>query len=215
MSRKNLCRDKFLIQLSGLIFLKPVKKHPGSKKRKKTAQLKIHDIIPIPPDHIPEGSVFKGYNPFVVQGLKIQLYNIKYLLETYETPDGKYLCAKLPEYLNGKHFSPELICFILCQHHHCGVTQPLLLEQLHEFGIDISKGQLNNILIENKDRFHKEKDDILSVGLQVSNYINLVYKKSAYRRGNNTFPHIGTGSKYRKARVFFYFSIPTLALTPL
>ncbi|RLB80455.1 MAG: hypothetical protein DRH24_10620, partial [Deltaproteobacteria bacterium] len=85
MSRKNLCRDKFLIQLSGLIFLKPVKKHPGSKKRKKTAQLKIHDTIPIPPDHIPEGSVFKGYNPFVVQGLKIQLYNIKYLLETYET----------------------------------------------------------------------------------------------------------------------------------
>ena len=56
--------------------------------------------------------MFKGYNPFVVQGLKIQLYNIKYLLETYETPDGKHLCAKLPEYLNGKHFSPELICFI-------------------------------------------------------------------------------------------------------
>ncbi|RZB32315.1 MAG: hypothetical protein SRB2_04320 [Desulfobacteraceae bacterium Eth-SRB2] len=50
----------------------------------------------------------------------------------------------------------------------------LLAEQLvNEFKIDISKGQLNNILIENKDRFHKEKDDILSVGLQVSNYINV------------------------------------------
>ncbi|RZB32314.1 MAG: hypothetical protein SRB2_04319 [Desulfobacteraceae bacterium Eth-SRB2] len=36
------------------------KKRPGSKKRKKTAKLKIHDTIPIPPDHIPEGSVFKG-----------------------------------------------------------------------------------------------------------------------------------------------------------
>jgi hypothetical protein len=140
------------------------KKRPGSKKRKKTAKLKIHETITIPPDHIPEGSVFKGYNPFVVQGLKIQPYNIKYLLETYETPDGKYLCAKLPEYLNGMHYSPELISFSLYQHHHCGVTQPLLLEELHEFDIDISKGQLNNILIEDKDRFHKEKDDILSVG---------------------------------------------------
>jgi len=209
MSRKNLCRDKFLIQLSGLIFLKPVKKHPGSKKRKKTAQLKIHDIIPIPPDHIPEGSVFKGYNPFVVQGLKIQLYNIKYLLETYETPDGKYLCAKLPEYLNGKHFSPELICFILCQHHHCGVTQPLLLEQLHEFGIDISKGQLNNILIENKDRFHKEKDDILSVGLQVSNYINVDDTGARHKGKNGYCTHIGNElfswfeSTERKSRINF------------
>jgi hypothetical protein len=61
----------------------------------------------------------------------------------------------------------------LYQHHHCGVTQPLLLEQLHECEIDISKGQLSNILIEDKDRFHKEKDDILSVGLQVSSYINV------------------------------------------
>jgi len=167
------------------------KKRPGSKKRKKTAELKIHKTIPIPPDHIPEGSVFKGYNPFVAQGLKIQPYNIKYLLETYETPDGKYLCAKLPEYLNGKHFTPELISFILYQYHHCGVTQPLLLEQLHELDIDISNGQLNNILIENKDRFHKEKDDILSVGLQVSGYINVDDTGARHKGKNGYCTHIG------------------------
>jgi len=185
------------------------KKRPGSKKRKKTAELTIHDTIPVPPDHIPEGSVFKGYNPFVVQGLKIQPYNIKYLLETYETPDGKYLCAKLPECLNGKHFSPELISFILYQHHHCGVTQPLLLEQLHEFGIDISKGQLNNILIENKDRFHKEKDDILSVGLQVSSYINVDDTGARHNGKNGYCTHIGNElfswfeSTQRKSRINF------------
>jgi hypothetical protein len=48
-----------------------------------------------------------------------------------------------------------------------------LLEQLHELDIDISTGQLNNILIENKERFHQEKNDILAVGLQVSSYINV------------------------------------------
>jgi len=49
----------------------------------------------------------------------------------------------------------------LYQYYHCHVTQPLLLEQLHEFGVDISKGHLNNIITGNKDKFHKEKDHIL------------------------------------------------------
>jgi hypothetical protein len=34
----------------------------------------------------------------------------------------------------------------------------LLLEQLHDFGIDISSGQLNNMITENLDDFHDEKD---------------------------------------------------------
>jgi len=131
----------------------------------------IHETIPIPLENIPGGAEFKGYNPFVVEGIKIKLHNTKYLLETYVTADGKYICSKLPEHLNGKHYEPELICFILYQHHQCGVTQPLLLEQLFEFGVDISKGTLSNILIVGKEVFHQEKDRILAVGLEVSNYL--------------------------------------------
>ena len=142
-------------------------------ERSKTAKLIIHKTIPIPPEHIPEGSEFKGYNDFVVQGLEIQPHNIRYRLETYKTPGGKYISGKLPEYLNDKHYNPELASFILYQYFHCHVTQPLLLEQLHEFDIDISKCQLNNILIENKDHFHEEKERILVVGLQVFSYINV------------------------------------------
>jgi hypothetical protein len=51
-------------------------KRPGSKKRKKTAQLQIHETTPIPLENIPEGAEFKGYKPFVVQGLKIKLHNL-------------------------------------------------------------------------------------------------------------------------------------------
>ena len=107
-------------------------KRPGSRKRYKTAKLKIHETKPIEPEHIPEGSEFKYYKPFVVQDLKIESHNIRYLLKVYETPDGRCVAGKLPEYLNGGHYGPALICFILYQHHHCQVTQPLLLEQLHE-----------------------------------------------------------------------------------
>lgn len=170
---------------------KPKGKRPGSKKRKKTAQLQIHETVPIPLENIPEGAEFKGYNPFVVQGLKIQLHNTKYLLATYETADGKYLCSKLPEHLNGKHFDPELICFILYQHHHCGVTQPLLLEQLREYGVEISKGTLSNILIEGKEAFHNEKDRILAVGLEVSSYINVDDTGARHNGKNGYCTHIG------------------------
>jgi len=170
------------------------KKRPGSQKREKTAQLQIHETVAVPLENFPNGAVFKGYKTFVVQNLKIQLHNTKYLLETYETVDGKYLCSKLPERLNGKHYDPELICFILYQHYHCGVTQPLLLEQLREFGLDISKGQLNNILIEEKDRFHQEKDHILSAGLEVSSYVNVDDTGARHKGKNGYCTHIGNES---------------------
>ena len=169
-------------------------KRPGSNKRKKTAQLTIHDTFPIPLENIPEGAEFKGYKPFVVQGLKIKVHNTKYLLATYETADGKYICSKLPEHLNGKHFNPELVSYILYQYHHCGVTQPLLLEQLREFEIDISKGQLSNILIEGKEAFHNEKDRILAVGLEVSSYINVDDTGARHKGKNGYCTHIGNES---------------------
>jgi len=182
------------------------KKRAGSKKKHKTAQLRIHDTIPIEPEHIPEESEFKGYNDFVVQGLKIKIHNIRYRLKTYLTPAGQYIAGKLPGHLNGSHFSPGLTRFILYQYYHCHVTQPLLLEQLYEFGIDISKGHLNNILIENKNRFHQEKDQILATGIKVSSYINVDDTGARHNGKNGYCTHIGnesfswfesTGSKSR------------------
>jgi len=51
------------------------------------------------------------------------------------------------------------------------VTQPLLLEQLHDFGIDISAGQLSRLLTENQEPFHQEKDEVRAAGLQTASYI--------------------------------------------
>ena len=42
------------------------KKRPGSKKRHKTVNIEIQDTILLEPEHIPEGSVFKGYNDRVM-----------------------------------------------------------------------------------------------------------------------------------------------------
>ena len=167
------------------------KKRAGSQKRQKTKELEIHETQDVEPENIPPRSIFKGYKTFVVQGLEITAHNICYRLKTYQTPDGQYISAKPPALLNGKHFSPELIAYILYQHHQCGVTQPLLLEQLREFGVDISSGMLNNILIEDKSAFHREKNRMITTGLEVSNYINVDDTGARHNGKNGYCTHIG------------------------
>lgn len=165
-------------------------KRPGSNKRSKTAEIIIHETIPIAPEWIPPDSTFKGYQPYTVQGIKIESYNIRYLLERWQTPDGTYIVGQLPSEVQG-HFSPGLKSYILYQYFHCHVTQPLLLEQLWEWGVDISAGQLNGILTEDKDIFHHEKDDILSAGLKVSDYINVDDTGARHDGKNGYCTHIG------------------------
>ncbi len=62
----------------------------------------------------------------------------------------------------------------------------MLLEQLGEWDIDISAGQLNRLLIEDKESYHAEKQDILRVGLKVSSYIN-TDDTSARHQGVNSY----------------------------
>lgn len=163
------------------------KKRAGSNKRLKKKQLKIHKTKKIAPDEtIPQGSRFKGYRDFVVQELVIEAQNTHYKLERWLTPEGKYLTGKLPENINNQHFGPKLKSYILYQHHHCQTTQPLLLEQLREWEIDISSGQINQLLTSGLDDFHDEKDEILQAGLQASSYIT-VDDSGARHKGKNGF----------------------------
>jgi Transposase IS66 family len=170
----------------------PQAKRPGSAKRPKTAQLTITDEVVIPLADRPEGAVFKGYEDFVVQDLVLQPRVIRYRREHWRTPDGQSLVAPLPvEVVPGSHFGPDLICFILHQYHHQHVTQPLLLEQLHQLGIDISAGELCRILTEGKDAFHQEKDDLLPAALAVSAYVEVDDTGARHRGHTGACTQIG------------------------
>jgi len=126
----------------------------------------------------------------MVQEIIIVAYNTLYRLERWQTPPGEYVIGRVPEEIHG-HFGLTLVSFILYQYYHAHVTQPLILEQLHEFGIDISAGQVNRIITEDKERFQEEKNEILRVGLEVSGYIN-VDDTGARHKGQNGFcTHIG------------------------
>jgi hypothetical protein len=162
-------------------------RRPGSDKRSKTAELVIHEEKIIAASRrIPRGSRFKGYRDVVVQELQIQCHNTRYRLERWVTPQGKSLCAELPAELAGHHFGPKLRSYILYQHHHCQVTQPLLHEQLREWGIDISSGQIDAILTSDQDPFHAEKDALLKRGLATADYVT-VDDSGARHQGHNGY----------------------------
>jgi hypothetical protein len=171
--------------------LRNARKRKRRQKKSKNKKIEIHEMICLKPDNLPDGSIFKGYQEYIVQDLVIGNWNTCYRRERWQRPSGEYISGQLPEHVAGSHFGSTLTAFILYQYYGCHVTQPLIKEQLLELGVDISTGQINNIIIKNKERFHREKDQILSTGLKVSNYIN-VDDTGARHDGQNGFcTHIG------------------------
>lgn len=162
-------------------------RRPGSDKRSKSAELVIHDEqILQPKRRIPKGARFKGYRDIVIQDLVIRAHNIRYRLARWLSPQGEYLIGELPAHLAEHHFGPTLRSYVLYQHHHCQVTQPLLHEQLREWGIDISRGQIDALLSAGQDAFHEEKDGVLKAGLSSAPYIS-VDDSGARHQGRNGY----------------------------
>jgi len=185
-------------------------KRAGSHKRSKTAQLQIHEECVIAPAcPVPSDARFKGYRDVVIQGLLIKAHNTRYRLQCWRTREGLYLTGQLPASVQGHHFDPQLRSYVLHQHNHCHVTQPLLLEQLRQWGVDISAGQIDALLSADKALFHTEKDAILVAGLQVSRAITVDDSGARHQGKNGYVLHIGNelfgwfGSTGSKSRINF------------
>ena len=162
-----------------------------TKPRKRKKKLVIHHTCIIKPEHLPEGSRLLGYEDYTIQELLIQPHNTRYRLARYRTPEGKALTGVLPDALRDSHFGITLKSHILYQYYHQRVTQPLILQQLTEWGIDISSGQISRILTEENDRFHAEKDALLSAGINHSDYIQVDDTGSRHDGKNGYCTHIG------------------------
>src|SRR5271166_2987346 len=148
----------------------PDGKRPGSAKRSKTRDLVIHDDVPLPLEGLPAGTKFLGYQDFIVQDLRVEPHNTRYRRCRYQLPNGTILTAPLRKDVRS-HFGPMLRQYVLYQHFHNHVTQPLLHEELLELGVDISAGQVNRLLTEGHEAFYQEKDSLLPAAREVSAYL--------------------------------------------
>jgi len=184
------------------------KKHSSETPTSATKNIRLKEIL-IEPQNIPVGSRFKGYSDFHVEDLNIEVVKIKYRLKFYETPSGEIVRGRLPFNLNGKHFGPDLIVYCLHQYHSCSVTRPQLLEQLLGFGVTISSGELDSLLIADKGVFHEEIAAVFEAGIAHSDYLNTDDTGARHAGKNGVCTHIGSPlfcyfkSTFSKSRVNF------------
>jgi len=148
------------------------------------------EIVIVKAEDVPGGSRFKGYRDFTIQEIKIEAMDIKYRCEIYKTPDEKIIRGELPENINS-HFGNELISYCIHQYYQCRVTQPLLFEQLIQLGFDVSSGQVNTILVKFKDRFQKERANVLSTGLKLSQYVGVDDTGARHNGKNAVCTYVG------------------------
>ncbi len=157
---------------------------------------------------IPQGSVFKGHEPFLVQDLVISVSATCYQRERWVTPDGRTILAPLPEGIDG-HFGPELRRFVLMHYHQGQSTLPRLVTLLRSLGVSISKRQLQRFLTENHDDFLAEAQDVLRAGLETASFVSADDTGARHAGTNGFCTQIGNdwftwfGTRSSKSRLNF------------
>ena len=120
----------------------------------------------------------------------IRSNNTEYRRTVWKTTDGILLRAPWPEHITGQ-FGVALKSYMISLYFDAHMTQPSILKHLQEIGVDISSGEIHNILVENKELFHQEKENLLQTALQISNSITTDDTGLRHCGSNGYCTHIG------------------------
>ncbi len=77
------------------------------------------------------------------------------------------ILAELPDGYEGQ-FGPGIKALTLAFYYGIGTSEPKILEFFENVGIQISAGEISNLLIKKQEDFHAEKDAVYEAGLQSS-----------------------------------------------
>jgi len=140
------------------------------KKRSKNAAVPIdrEQVLTVDPELLPADAEFKGYEAVVVQDVIVKTDNVRFRKEKhYAASTGQTYLAPLPPGYQGQ-FGPGVHALVLTQYYGQGVSEPKIHEFLTQVGMQISLGQISNMLTQNRDVFHAEKAEVYEAGLRSS-----------------------------------------------
>ena len=145
------------------------------QKRPKRDFLEVTRTCDVAADRttLPEDAVFKGYEEFTVQDLKLVPDNIRFRRAKFYSPSTKktYL-APLPEGYDS-HFGPGVKSLALWLGYAGNMSQAAIHSLLTCAGVSISTGQVNRLLVEGQDLFHEEGQEVLLAGLSCAPWANI------------------------------------------
>lgn len=166
---------------------KPKEHHKSSKIEK--IKIDRQQVLEVDRAKLPADAEFKGYEEVVVQDIQIKTDNVLLLKEKYySASEGKTYLAEVPTGYEGE-FGPGVKTMVIVYYYGCNMTEPKILELLHNGGISISAGQLSNLLIKGKQQFHEEKDALYQAGLSSSPWHN-IDETTTRINGKNQYCHI-------------------------
>jgi hypothetical protein len=161
------------------------------RKRRKLDKIKVDRIeeLDVEPERLPADAKFKDYEEVTVQDLSIHTDNVLFRKRKYySASEGKTYLAELPPGYEGE-FGPGIKSLAVVMHFGMQTTEPKIREFFGHFGIQISSGQLSNLLIKDKEPFHAEKDAIYEAGIRNSPWQH-IDETSARVNGQNQHCHI-------------------------
>lgn len=140
----------------------------GSKK--KSVKVDREEVLNVDREALPPDAEFKGYEDVVVQDVVFRTDNVRFRKAKYYSPsEGKTYLAPLPDGYWGE-FGPGVRSLALVLYFGANISEGKLAELLGSVGLQISRGQVSNLLIQDQDAFHAEKDAIYEAALVSSRW---------------------------------------------
>jgi len=144
-------------------------------KEKKVPTLRVdrEQVVRVDPAILPADAEFKGYEDVIVQDLIVRTDNVRFRKEKFHSSAEQktYLAALPPGYAG--QFGPGIKTLSLVLAFGANVSEPKIHEFFTEAGIQISDGEVSNLLIHGQERFHAEKDAVVEAGLRSSPWQHL------------------------------------------
>jgi len=160
-------------------------------KDRKTDRIALdrEQVVQVDPTHLPPDAVFKGYEDVVVQDVIFRTDNVLFHKEKFYSPSQhQTFLASLPPGYRGQ-CGPGLKSLALVFYFGAQMSEPKVAELLRSVGIQISDGQVSNLLIKDQTAFHGEKDALYQAGLASSPWQHLD-DTSTRVNGQNGYCHI-------------------------
>jgi len=140
------------------------------QKRSKKVAVEIHreETVQVDKSILPADAEFKGYADVVVQDIVFRADNICFHREKYWSRSmNTTYTAELPRGYDGQ-FGPGVRALTVTLYFGSGMSEPKIQELYKNVGLEISAGQLSNLLIKGQDEFHTEKEAVYKAGLRSS-----------------------------------------------
>lgn len=145
------------------------KKRVRHKKSKKVeVQIAREEVLKVEAKQLPADAEYKGYETVVVQELLVKTENVRFYKEKYYSASRrKSYLAQLPPGYAGQ-FGPGIKSMILTLYFGVGTSEPKIREFLVNMGVQISKGEVSDLLIQKQGDFHAESEAVYEAGLRSS-----------------------------------------------